>query len=68
MPYLNPYKKTAPKQFFKDGTPWVAELLNNDECLDGTLLCPTTIGVEKKQKPFLHLSLTKAGPFTLDLY
>ena len=36
------------------------------ECLDGTLLCPTTFGVEKNQKPFLHLSLSKAGPFTLE--
>ena len=23
------------------------------------------LGLKKKQKPFLHLSLTKAGPFTL---
>ena len=36
------------------------------ECLDGTLLCPTTFGAEKNQKPFLHLSLSKAGPFTLE--
>ena len=36
------------------------------ECLDGTRLCPTTFGAEKNQKPFLHLSLSKAGPFTLE--
>jgi len=35
--------------------------------LDGTLLCPTTLGVEKKQKPFLHLSFTKADPFVLEI-
>jgi len=29
-------------------------------------MCQTTFGVEKKQKPFLHLSLSKAGPFTLE--
>ena len=32
--------------------------------MDGTLLCPTTFGVEKKT--FLHLSLSKADPFTLE--
>ena len=31
-------------------------------CLDGTLLCTPTFGVEKKTKPFLQLSLGKAGP------
>ena len=36
------------------------------KCLGGTLLCPPTFGVEKNQKPFLHLSLSKAGPFTLE--
>jgi len=33
--------------------------------VDGTLLCTPTFGV-KKTKPFLHLSLGKAGPFTLE--
>ena len=36
------------------------------KCLGGTLLCQTTFGGEKNQKPFLHLSLSKAGPFTLE--
>ena len=40
---------------------WVTQ---SYECLDGTLLCPATFGVEKK-KHFPHLSLSKAGPFTL---
>ena len=35
-------------------------------CLDGTLLCTTTLGVKKITKPFVHLSLGKAGPFTLE--
>ena len=30
--------------------------------VDGTLLCTPTLGVKKKTKPFLHLSLGKAGP------
>ena len=34
--------------------------------VDGTLLCTPTFGVEKKQKPCLHLSLGKAGPFTFE--
>jgi len=33
--------------------------------LDGTLLWPTTFGVEKI-KNLRHLSLSKAGPFTLE--
>ena len=38
------------------------------ECLAGTLLCQTTFAVESKlKKPFLHLSLSKAGPFTLEI-
>ena len=36
--------------------------------MDGTLLCQTTLGVEKKkQKPFFHLSFSKAGPFVLEI-
>ena len=35
-------------------------------CVDGTLLCTTTFENEKKTKPFLHRSLGKAGPFTLE--
>jgi len=34
--------------------------------LDGTLLWAPTFGSEKKTKPFLHLSLGKAGPFTVE--
>ena len=34
--------------------------------MDGTLLWAPTFGSEKKTKPFLHLSLGKAGAFTLE--
>ena len=38
-------------------------------CLDGTLLCTTTIGSDKyEQKPVPHLSLSNAGPCTLDTH
>ena len=37
-------------------------------CLDGTLLWAPTFWSEKKTKPFLHLSLGTAGPFTLESY
>ena len=44
----------------------MGQILNNIICLDGILLCTPTFGVEKKTKPFLHLSLGKADPFTLE--
>ena len=47
----------------------MTQILNNVyNCLDGTLLCTKIFGVEKKKntKPFIHLSLGKAGPFTLE--
>ena len=34
--------------------------------MDGTLLWAQTFRSEKKTKPFLHLSLGNAGPFTLE--
>ena len=34
--------------------------------MDGTLLWAPTFGSEKKTKPFLHLSLGKAGAFTVE--
>ena len=43
----------------------MAELLNNMNVLDGTLLCPTTFGVEKKKTLSSTFLLSKAGPFTL---
>ena len=61
---LNPYLKTAPKQFFK---------VVPHEWLSYSIIwmfgwysiVPNHFWGWKKQKPFLHLSLSKAGPFTL---
>ena len=44
----------------------MAELLNNMNVWMVLYWCPTTFRVEKNPKPFLHLSLSKAGPFTLE--
>ena len=47
-------------------TLWVAQLLNNI-IVWMVLYCEhPLLGVKKKTKPFLHLSLAKAGPFTLE--
>ena len=44
----------------------MAQLLNNI-IVWMVLYCEHQLfGVKKKQKPFLHLSLGKAGPFTLE--
>ena len=44
----------------------MAQLLNNI-IVWMVLYCEhQLLGVKKKQKPFLHLSLGKAGPFTLE--
>ena len=44
----------------------MAQILNHIyNCLDGTLVCAKTVG-SKETKPFLHRSLGKAGPFTLE--
>ena len=57
-------KKQLPDNFSR-GYLMSGSVTQQYECLNGTLLCQATFGVEKKQKPFLHLSLSKAGPFTL---
>ena len=65
MPYWTLIKKTAPKQFFK---------VLPHEWLSYSIIwmfgwysiAPNNFwGWKNKHKPFLHLSLTKAGPFTL---
>jgi len=44
----------------------VAQLLNNI-IVWMVLYCENQLlGVKKKTKPFLHLSLSKAGPFTVE--
>ena len=44
----------------------MVQILNNMNVWMVPYLCPTTFGVEKNHKPFLHLSLSKADPFTLE--
>ena len=52
-----------PDNFFQGGTSWVAQLLNNI-IVWMVLYCEhQLLGVKKKTKPFLHLSLGKAGAF-----
>ena len=47
-------------------TLWVAQLLNNI-IVWMVLYCEhPLLGVKKNTKPFLHLSLAKAGPFTVE--
>ena len=43
----------------------MAELLNNMNVWMVLYCAQQLLGLKKKQKPFLHLSLSKAGPFTL---
>ena len=47
---IKPFLKNIIQTIFQGCTSWVAELLNNKKCLDGTLMCPTTFGVEKRSK------------------
>ena len=62
----NPYLKNSIQTIFQGGTSWVAQLLNNI-IVWMVLYCEhQLLGVKKKQKPFLHLSLGKAGPFTVE--
>ena len=43
----------------------MAELLNNMNVWMVLYCAQQLLGLKKKQKPFLHLSLSKACPFTL---
>ena len=63
---IKPLLKNSIQTIFQGGTSWVAQLLNNI-IVWMVLYCEhPLLGVKKKQKPFLHLSLAKAGPFTLE--
>ena len=44
----------------------MAQLLNNVNVWMVLYCAQHLLGLKKKQKPFLHLSLSKAGPFTLE--
>ena len=62
---IKPLLKNSIQTIFQGGTPWVAELLNNMNVWMVLSCAQSLLGLKKKQKPFLHLSLSKAGPFTL---
>jgi len=55
--------KNSIQTIFQGGTPWVAELLNNMDVWMVLYCAQQLLGLKKKT--FLHLSLSKAGPFTL---
>ena len=63
---IKPLFKNSTQTIFEGGTSWVAQWLNNI-IVWMVLYCEhQLLGVKKKAKPFLHLSLGKAGPFTLE--
>ena len=63
---IKPLLKNSIQTIFQRGTSWVAQLLNNI-IVWMVLYCEhQLLGLKKKTKPFLHLSLGKAGPFTLE--
>ena len=63
---IKPLLKNSIQTIFQGGTPWVAQLLNNVNVWMVLYCAQHLLGLKKKQKPFLHLSLSKAGPFTLE--
>ena len=63
---IKPLLKNNTQTIFQGGTSWVAQLLNNI-IVWVVLYCEhQLLGVKQKTKPFLHLSLGKAVPFTLE--
>ena len=65
---IKPLLKNSTQTIFQGGTSWVAQLLNNI-IVWMVLYCEhQLVGVKKKAKPFLHLSLGIAGAFTSESY
>ena len=64
---IKPFLRNSIHTIFQGGTSWVAQLLNNI-IVWMVLYCEHQLFGVKKTKPFLHLSLGKAGPFTLENY
>ena len=63
---IKPLLKNSTQTVFQGDTSWLAQLLNNI-IVWMVLYCEhQLLGVKKKAKPFLHLSLGKAGAFTLE--
>ena len=66
MCLIKPWLINSTQTIFQGGTPWMAQILNNIIVWMALYCAHPLLGVEKKQKHFLHLSLCKAGPFTLE--
>ena len=64
--WLNPCLKNGTQTIFQGGTSWVAQILNNIIVWMVPYCEHQLLGGKKKAKPVLHLSLGKAGPFTLE--
>ena len=63
---IKPLLKNSTQTIFQGDTSWLAQLLNNI-IVWMVLYCEHQLfGVKKKTKPFLHLSLGKAGAFTVE--
>ena len=63
---IKPLLKNSTQTIFQGDTSWVAQLLNNI-IVWMVLYCEhQLLGVKKTTKTFLHLSLGKAGPFTVE--
>ena len=63
---IKPLLKNSTQTIFQGDTSWLAQLLNNI-IVWMVLYCEhQLLGVKKKTKPFIHLSLGKAGAFTLE--
>ena len=63
---IKPLLKNSIQTIFQGDTSWLAQLLNNI-IVWMVLYCEhQLLGVKKKAKTFLHLSLGKAGPFTVE--
>ena len=64
---IKPLLKNITQTIFQEDTSWLAQLLNNI-IVWMVLYCEHQLFGAKKTKPFLHLSLGKADPFTLENY
>ena len=64
---LKPFLKNRIQTFFQGGTSWVAQLLKNRNVWMALYCAQQLLGL-KKIKNLLHLSLSKAGPFTLETH
>ena len=62
---IKPLLENSFQTIFQGGTSWVAQLLNNMNVWM-VLYCAKQLLGLKKIKNLLHLSLSKAGPFTLE--